>query len=75
MNASQWDARQKGIREIATRLQYKCEKGIATIEERDQFNNLMQALLALLPMVTHRVFEAAKRNSEINSLIRTPKNE
>lgn len=73
MNEHQWARRQVLLRAEYTRLMEAVIKGEATEDEQAALNNMMQAFLALLPMVTARVFDAAIRNSEINSLIREPK--
>ena len=75
MNAHQWDARQKSIREQHHKLMTKVFNQTATEDDLAALSYLQQSLLALLPMVTARVFEAAMRNAELNSLIREPKDE
>ena len=70
MNDHQWNRRQLILRQEATRLLAVVTRNEATEDEKAALNNLLQAMLALLPMVTARVFDAAVRNSEINSHIR-----
>ena len=75
MNEHQWARRQLLLRHEATKNMSAVMNDSATYEEKAALNNLLQAFLALMPMVTARVFDAAIRNSEINSLIREPKDE
>ena len=70
MNDHQWHRRQLILRQEATRLLSVVTRNEATEDEKAALNNLLQAMLALLPMVNARIFDAAVRNSEINSYIR-----
>jgi len=70
MNDHQWHRRQLILRQEATRLLAVVISNEATEDEKAALNNLLQAMLALLPMVNARIFDAAVRNSEINSYIR-----